>query len=106
MAKYVFIYTGGATPETEAEFAAIIKAWTDWYTVLGSAVLDPGNPFTPGAKHVSSSGEISPGMVESWTSGYTIIDAESIEAAAKIGQSCPVLDGGGEIYIYEAMNVM
>jgi len=106
MAKFVLIYNGGSTPETEAEYANVIKAWTDWYTDLGNAVLDPGNPFTPTAKKVTRRGVISDGPVGTMASGYTILDASSLEAAAKLSQSCPILVDGGEISIYEAIDTM
>ena len=48
MAKYLLLYGGGSMPETEAEMAAVTKAWTDWFTELGPAVVDPGNPFNSG----------------------------------------------------------
>jgi len=58
MAKYLLLYLGGGMPETEAETAAVMKAWEAWYTDLGSAVVDPGNPFTPVAKSVANDGSV------------------------------------------------
>jgi len=106
MTKYVLLYSGGGMPETEAEQAAVIQAWTDWYTRLGQAVVDPGNPFTPAAKAVSKDGAVRNGPAGSMASGYTILQAESIDEAAKMAQSCPVLQGGAEISVFETFNVM
>ncbi len=105
MSKYVLVYSGGSTPETEAEFNSVLKAWTDWYTGLGSAVLDPGNPFTPEAKHVSAQGKIGNGPVKDLATGFTILKANSLDKAAKMAQSCPVISDGGEISIYEAIEM-
>ena len=106
MAKFLLLYSGGSMPETEAENAAVLKAWVDWYTQLGAAVVDPGNPFTPMAKSVGSSGKISDGPAGSMASGYTIINAGTLDEAAKMAQGCPVLKGGGQISIFETFNVM
>ena len=106
MTKYLFLYIGGGMPETEAETAAVMKAWEAWYTALGSAVVDPGNPFTPVAKKVASSGAVSDGPAGTMASGYTIVQAESLEKAVKMAQSCPVLQGGAEISVFETFEVM
>ena len=93
-------------PETEAEAAAVIKAWTDWYTQLGSAVVDPGNPFTPAAKSVASNGTVKDGPAGSMASGYTIVETDSLDKAAKLAQTCPVLSSGGEVSVFETFEVM
>ena len=53
MAKFILLYGGGSMPESEAEVAAVMKAWETWYGELGEAVLDPGDPFTPVASIAS-----------------------------------------------------
>ncbi len=106
MAKYLLLYRGGSMPETEAESAAVIKAWTTWYTSLGSAVVDPGNPFTPLAKKIASNGAMSDSPAGTIASGYTILQAESLDQAAKMAQGCPVLQGGAEISVFETFDVM
>lgn len=106
MAKFLLLYHGGGMPATEAEQAQVIKAWTDWYTSLGSAVADPGNPFTPVAKKVASNGAIGDGPSGTMASGYTILSTNSIDQAAKMAQSCPVLTSGATISIFETFEVM
>lgn len=106
MTKYVLLFIGGSMPETEAEKAAVMKSWESWYTSLGSAVVDPGNPFSPATKKVASNGAVSNGPAGTMASGYTILQTESLDQAAKMAQSCPVLQGGGEISIFETFEVM
>jgi len=72
-------------PESEAEQKAVMDDWTAWYTKLGGAVVDAGNPFTPMAKSVASDGKVSDGPAGSMASGYTVIQADSLDAAAVIG---------------------
>jgi hypothetical protein len=35
MANYLLTYYGGGMPETQEEQATVMKAWTDWFGVLG-----------------------------------------------------------------------
>src|SRR3989304_1503238 len=61
MAKYLLLYEGGSMPESEMEQAAVMQAWEQWFTQLGAAVTDPGNPFTPASARVSADGSIGAG---------------------------------------------
>jgi len=106
MAKYVLLYHGGKMPETEAEQAAVMEAWGAWYGQLGSAVADPGNPFTPMAKSVAANGSVSDGPVGTMASGYTVLEAGSLDAAAEMAKGCPVLQGGAQISVFETFEVM
>jgi hypothetical protein len=104
MAKYLLLYGGGSMPETEAEMAAVTKAWTDWFTELGPAVVDPGNPFNSASKTISSG----PTIVDAkaTASGYSVIEADSLDQAAKFAETCPVLLGGAQVMVFETFDVM
>lgn len=107
MANYLLLYSGGSMPQSEAEQAKVIEAWTKWYTACGGAVVDAGNPFTPMAKSVSSSGMVTDGPVGGFmASGYTVLKADSLDAAAEMARTCPVLMGGAKISVFETFNVM
>ncbi len=106
MAKYLLLFTGGGMPANEAESKAVIKAWTDWYTVLGAAIADPGNPISPVAKSISSDGKVSNAPVGTPASGYTIITADSLDAATAMAKGCPHLKAGGQVSVYETFDVM
>jgi len=105
MASYLLLYSGGGMPASEAEQKAVLKEWEAWYGMLGSAVVDPGNPFTPQARSVSSEGRVSDGPVGMMASGYTIIRADSLDAAAALAKSCPVLKGGAKISVFETFDL-
>lgn len=104
MAKYLLLYGGGQMPEGEAAQAQVMQAWEAWFTELGPAVADPGNPFTPAAKKIASDGSV--GDSQPTASGYSIIEADSLEIAAKLAVGCPVLQGGADITVFETFNVM
>jgi hypothetical protein len=106
MPKFLLLYHGGGMPETEEENAAVLKAWEAWYTQLGSAVVDPGNPFTPMAKSIASDGRVGDGPSGTMASGYTILEAGSLDEAAMMAQSCPVLRSGAQISVFEAFDVI
>ena len=106
MANFVLLYSGGSMPATEAEQAAVLQAWGTWYDRLGSAVVDAGNPFTPIAKSIASDGTVSDDPVGTMATGYTILTADSLNAAVEMAKSCPVLQGGSQISVYETFNVM
>ena len=101
MAKYLITYTGGATPEstTPAERDTIMKAWMDWYGGLGDAVVDMGSP-TGASKSLVPGGVASDGRLG--ITGYSLISADSIDAATDACRSHPHLDAGGSIEISEA----
>jgi hypothetical protein len=105
MADYLLLYKGGSMPETEAEQAAVMKAWEGWFGQLGAAVKDPGNPFSGKSKSVSSDGSAGDGPA-SEASGYSVITADSLDAATEMAKGCPVLQGGAQVTVFETFEVM
>ena len=105
MAKFVLLYTGGGMPETEEEQAAVMAAWGAWYGELGEAVADPGNPFSPAVKNIVSDGTVSDGPIGAQSSGYTVLNADSMEAAVGMAKKCPMLQGNGQVTIYETFDM-
>jgi hypothetical protein len=102
MAEFVFLYSGGGDmPEGEAEQAGVMKAWTDWFGTIGKDLKDGGNPFGH-AKTVSSDGSIRDGAPAA-LSGYSIVTATSLDAAAGIAKASPVLQGGGSVHVFEVI---
>lgn len=105
MADYVLLYSGGRMPESDEDRATVMKAWDVWMHQLGPALKDGGNPFTPGAaRTISADGAVSEGAGSA--SGYSIITADSLDAATEMAKGCPVLEGGAEIEVYETFPVM
>ena len=104
MAKYLLLYGAGRMPETDEEQAQVMKAWEAWFTELGPAVADPGNPFTPGAKKIAANGSVSD--TPSSAGGYSVVEADSLDQATKLAGGCPVLQGGSDITVFETFEVM
>ena len=104
MAKYLITYTGGSGPEsmTEEQTAEVMAAWNAWYGDLGEAVVDFGNP-TGASKVIVPGGVVSdggPGIT-----GYSLINADSLDDAAGACRNHPHLAAGGTITIHETFEV-
>jgi hypothetical protein len=107
MADYLLLYSGGGMPATEAEQAAVMQAWTSWFETLGPALKDGGNPFTPGAaRTIGADGSVNDGGIAPTASGYSVIQADSLDAATDLAKGCPVTMGGASISVYETFSVM
>ena len=96
MGKYVYLYTGGATPEgmNEEEVQRVMKAWMDWLGGMGDHVTDMGNPF--GASAAVN------GSPMSGATGYSIVKAGSLDEAVTHAKGCPVFESGGNVEVFEA----
>ena len=106
MANFVLLYHGGGMPQTESEREKVTKAWMDWFTKLGSAVFDPGNPTLPVAKRIGTDGKVSDVPAAALVSGYSIVKADSLHAAVELAKGCPQIKFGGQISVFETFPAM
>lgn len=104
MAKYLLAYRGGGMPETPEATEKVMAAWGAWFGQLGAAVADPGNPVSK-AKTIAADGSVS-GDGRSSLSGYSIISADSLDAAIALAKGCPVLSSGATIEVCETFEAM
>ena len=104
MAKFLLVYRGGSAPETDEARAASMTAWTNWFTNLGPAVVDAGNPTSQG-KTINADGSVS-GDGRAAASGYSILSADSLDAALTMAKSCPIIGDGGSIDVCETFDIM
>lgn len=103
MANYVLVYHGGSMPENPEAGARIMQAWNDWFKTLGEGLVDGGNPASA-TKTIAANGSVSDDP--SGPSGYSIIKADSLDAAVGLAKGCPVLQGGASIQVVETFNAM
>ena len=104
MAKFLLVYRGGGMAETEEAQAASMAAWTGWFTSLGAAVVDAGNPTSQG-KTVNADGSIT-GDGRAAASGYSILSADDLDGALKMAAACPIIGDGGSIDVCETFEIM
>lgn len=97
MNKYVLIMQGvqdNSSPEAG-------QAWMEWFQSIGDSIIDSGNPFGA-AREVTSEGASDLAFGPDSFYGYTIVQAENMDAAEKLLDSCP-LSPGARMRIYEAI---
>lgn len=104
MSRFLFRYHGGSKPDTEAETNEVMAAWGSWLGNLGAAAVDPGNPVGLSST-VHPDGSVTSDGGANPTSGYSIIEAESLEQALEHAKGCPILDSGGSIEVAEIFNM-
>jgi hypothetical protein len=98
MTKYLLVYYGGPTEPKLVEKS--MAKWMKWFGDLGEAVVDGGAPTQPG-KIVSSTGV--KGVGAKPVSGYTILQANSLDAAVSLAKGCPVIAESGHVAVYPMM---
>jgi len=93
VSKFLFLYRGPATPMedfTPEQGAEQMKAWEDWMGRIGPALVDGGAPF--GQRTAVSDDGTSPPPSDQ--NGYSIIEADSLDAARAHTKGHPFLSEG------------
>jgi len=103
MPKYVIVYLGGNQPSSPEEGKQHMSKYMDWLTSLGDSAVSPANPLK-NTSTVNSDGTVTKGG-KTAMSGYTIIEADSMESALSIARSCPFLEIGGMLEVSELMQM-
>ncbi len=103
MKKYLVLYSGGLTPTstTPQEREASMKVWEKWFAGLGKSVVDMGAPLA-GSKTLSGAGARD-GNGGIAPNGYSIVQANDLEAAAKLLKVCPIISEGGKLHVFEVV---
>ncbi len=104
MPKFVLAYHGGGMADTEQEQAEVMAAWGTWMEGLGSALKDPGNP-TGATKTIESDGSVTDGGGPNPVTGYSIVEADSIDHAVSLAKDNPIFDSGGSVEVIEAIEM-
>ncbi len=103
MPNYVLAYHGGKTPESPEEGAEQMAKWNAWVGGLGDAVVNPGTPL--GKPKTVSSGGVSDDGGSNPLLGFSIVKADSMDAALEMAKACPTLEIGGTIEVAEVMEM-
>ena len=103
MTQYIITYLGGDQPSSPEEGKQHFAKYTKWLSSLGDSAVSPANPLR-NTSTVNSDGTVTAGSTTSM-SGYTVIEADSMEAALEIAKACPFLDIGGSLEVSELMQM-
>lgn len=89
MPNFIFAYHSGKMPETPEDGAKLMASWKAWVGSLGDALVNPGTPL--GKSRTVSAGGVSDDGGPNPLSGFSIVKAESIDAALEMAKGCPYL---------------
>ncbi len=103
MAQYMITYLGGNQPSTPEAGKQHFAKYKQWLASLGDAAVSPANPLK-NTSTVHPDGSVTSGGKTSM-SGYTIIKADSSEAALTVAKACPFLEIGGTLEVSELMQM-
>ena len=103
MAQYVIVYIGGNQPSTPEEGKQNFAKYQEWLTSLGDSAVSPMNPLK-NTSTVNPDGTVTDGS-KTTMSGYTIIEAESMDAALETAKACPFLDIDGSLEVSELVQM-
>jgi hypothetical protein len=87
MSNYILAYHGGMKPSSPEEGAKHMAEWQAWADSLGDALSIPGAPLGM-SKTISADG-ISDGGGSNPLVGYSILEAENMDAAIEMVKACP-----------------
>jgi hypothetical protein len=100
MTKYLLGYHGSFMTEAPDPNDSTMAAWGAWMEGMGKALVDGGHPARM-AKTVAAGGKVSSGGGANPITGYTIIEAETIDDAVELSKGCPIFKAGGSIEVSE-----
>jgi hypothetical protein len=81
-----------------------MDAWGQWFGSMGAAVIDGGNPVGKSST-VRADGSLAGDGGANPASGYSLIEAPTLDEAHKKAKGCPILAAGGSIEIAQALDM-
>lgn len=99
MPQYFIAYLGGDQPSSPEEGKKHFAKYQEWLSSLGDSVVSPANPFK-NTHTINPDGKVFSETTTSM-SGYTIIQADSMEEALSMSKTCPFLDVNGTLEVSE-----
>lgn len=96
-------YMPNRTPE---EMQAMTKRWMDWIGGIAAQnkLVNRGNRLEPSGKVIKNDSTITNGPyaeIKESIGGYSIVKAESYDAAIELAKGCPILTVGGNVEVRE-----
>jgi hypothetical protein len=105
MPKFMMIYKGQATDMadmTQEQGAEVMAKWMTWMEKVGSGLADVGTPFGPGTSVVDDGSSGTPLSL----TGYSIVEAADLNAAAALADGHPYLSEGLGNFAIELFELM
>ena len=103
MPQYMITYLGGDQPSTPEEGKQHFEKYKTWLASLGDSAISPANPLK-NTNTVNPDDTVTTGSTTTM-SGYTVIEAKSIEDALVMAKACPFLDISGSLEVSELIQM-
>jgi len=103
MPQFVIVYLGGEQPSNPEEGQKHFAKYKEWLSSIGDSAISPMNPMKD-THTVKPDGSVSTSNATTM-SGYTIIEAASLDVALDIAKACPFLDINGSLEVSELINM-
>jgi len=103
MPQYLITYIGGNKPASPEEGKQHFAKYQEWLSSLGKSAVSPANPLK-NTSTVKPDRSVSGGSMTSM-SGFTIIEAGTMDTALSIAKQCPFLDIGGSLEVSELIQM-
>ena len=103
MARYFMAYLGGNQPSSPEEGKRHMAKYKEWLSSLRASAVSPANPLQD-TSTVQPDGSVSNGG-KTTMSGYTIVEADSMESALAMAKRCPFLEIGGSLEVSELVQM-
>jgi hypothetical protein len=100
MSRYLVTYHGQGMPDDPELMEQAKQAFVAWVGRAGGAIVDPGAPLLM-VTQVSSGSPPAPAEI----GGYSIIEADTPEAAAEVLRSHPYVARGGTLQVNQVLDV-
>jgi hypothetical protein len=91
MSTYLFAFRA---PKGYQPGPDTMSPWQAWFEGLGPNIADTGNPIFARSSVGNTGGETELG-------GYTLITADSLDAAVALAGGCPLVGNGGGVEVGE-----
>lgn len=103
MSRFIMVYLGGDQPSSPEEGKTHFAKYMEWLTSLGDAAVSPANPLKNTTTVNPDGSTSSEGKTK--MSGYTIVEAESMEKALEVAKACPFLEINGSLEVSELVEM-
>lgn len=103
MARFMLTYLGGNPPSTPEEGQKHMAEYREWLQGLGDACISPANPIK-NTQTVSPDGSVNSAS-QTGMSGYTVLEANSMDDALAMAKGCPFLGINGTLELSEMVDM-
>ena len=107
MAKFLFIYRNPAEQDEQQpspeQMQELMAQWGQWFGIVGEGLVDGGDGLMPTGRIVTGDAVTDGPFIEAkeLVGGYSILQADTYDAAVEYAKTCPIIAGGGTVEVRE-----